>query len=124
MLFKKGGQIKRNLLFTYNNLVIEIVNKFTYLGIVFITGGSFDQKFESLSGQALKAIFKMKSYINQFTDLSVSHTLDIFDKLILPILNYGAEIWGFSNAEKLEKVHLQFCKQLLCVKTQTQNNFI
>lgn len=52
------------------------------------------------------------------------HMLDLFDKLILPILNYGGEVWGFSKAESIERVHLQFCKQLLGVKIQTQNDFI
>ena len=62
--------------------------------------------------------------MNEFTDLPVSHMLDLFDKLILPILNYGSEVWGFSKAETIERVHLQFCKHFLGVKIQTQNNFI
>ena len=31
-------------------------------------------------------IFKLKSYVNKFTNFSVSHALGLFDKLILPIL--------------------------------------
>jgi hypothetical protein len=50
--------------------------------------------------------------------------LELFDKLILPILTYGSEISGFSNADQLEKIHLKFCKQLLGVRPQTQNNFV
>ena len=60
--------------------------------------------------------------MNKFTDLAVSHMPDLFDKLILPILNYGSEVWGFSKAETIERVHLQFRKHLLGV--QTQINFI
>ena len=48
----------------------------------------------------------------------------LFDKLILPILTYGSEVSGFSKADKIERMHLQFCKHLLGVKIQTQNNFI
>ena len=51
---------------------------------------------ETLSGQALKAsIFKLKSYVNKFTDFSVLHMLGLFDKLILPILTYGSEVSVF-----------------------------
>ena len=50
--------------------------------------------------------------------------LNLFDKLILPILNYGSDVWDFSKAKTIERVHLQFCKHLLGVKIQTQNNFI
>ena len=75
MVFRKGGTLQRNLKFEYKGENIEIVKKFTYLGVVFTTGGSFMETHETLSGQALKAIFKLKSYVNKFTDFSVSHML-------------------------------------------------
>ena len=50
--------------------------------------------------------------------------LGLFDKLILPILTYGSEVSGFSKADNIERTRLQFCKRLLGVKIQTQNNFI
>jgi hypothetical protein len=124
MFFRKGGRIARNTRLFYNGLEIEIVNKFTYLGIVFTSGGSFEQTFEALSGQALKSMFKMKLYLQKFTNLEVKHRLDLFDKLIKPILNYGCEVWGINDATKLENIHTNFCKNILGVKTQTQNNFI
>ena len=39
----------------YNGETIEIVSKFTYLGIVFSTGGSFVDAFETIAGQGRKA---------------------------------------------------------------------
>jgi hypothetical protein len=124
MVFKKGGRTRRGLRFTYNNVEIEIVSEFSYLGIIFSSGGSFSKTHDALAGQALKALFKLKSYLYKFTNVSVSHKLDLFDKLILPILLYGSEVSGFSNAEQLEKIHLKFCKQLLGVRQQTPNSFI
>ena len=58
MVFRKGGILPRNLSFTFQGNMIEIVNKFVYLGISFSTGGSFTETHKTLSGQALKAIFK------------------------------------------------------------------
>ena len=59
-----------------------------------------------------------------FTDLTPKHVLDFFDKLVRPILCYGAEVWGFSKINLQERVHLQFCKKLLGVKRTTQNDFV
>ena len=39
-------------------------------------------------------------------------------------MNYSAEVWGFCKADKIETVHLQFCKRLLGVKQSSQNDFI
>ena len=79
---------------------------------------------ETLFGQALRAIFKLKSYINKFTDFSVSHMLGLFDQLNLPILTNCSEVPGFSKADNIKRTHLQFCKHVLGVKIQTQNNFV
>ena len=100
------------------------MKKFTYLGIVFSSGGSFSETFKTLSGQSLKAIYKLQSYLYKFTDISVVHKLELFDKLILPILNYGSEVWGYNKADCVEKVHLSFCKNILGVRKTTQNSFI
>ena len=43
----------------YNGEIIEIVNVFSYLGIVFTAGGSFNQTQITLAGQSRKAIFKL-----------------------------------------------------------------
>ncbi len=50
--------------------------------------------------------------------------LELFDKLVLPILNYSGEVWGFAKSNQIERVHLKFCKRLLGVKISTQNDFI
>jgi hypothetical protein len=72
----------------------------------------------------LKAIYKLKSYLVKFTKIDVKHSLELFDKLVVPILNYGCEIWGFKETNFIERIHLQYCKQLLGVRAQTQNNFV
>ena len=37
------------------------------------------------------------------------------------MLTYGSEIWGYENIDILEKVHVNFCKLLLNLKTSTPN---
>ena len=56
--------------------------------------------------------------------ISTSHYLSLFDKLIYSVLNYGCEVWGLQDSIKIERVHLKFCKEILGVRTQTQNNFV
>ena len=63
MILRKGGRLN----FYYNNIWIEIVNKFSYLGIVFTIGGSLSEAQNILSGKALKAIFKLNKYLYKFT---------------------------------------------------------
>jgi len=46
---------------TLSRLLSEFYKHLYYNNITFTTGGSFNTTFEMLAGQALKAIFKLKS---------------------------------------------------------------
>ena len=124
MVFRKGGLLPRNRKYYYEGVQLEIVKKFRYLSVVFTPGGYFTETQNTLAAQAQKAIFKMNKYLYKFTYISQKHILEQFDKLIMPILNYGCEVWGFIPANSIERVHMQFCKRLLGVKKNTQNDFV
>lgn len=66
-----------------------------------------------LSGQALKAIFKMNKYLFKFTDIQPKYMLDLFDKLITPILNYSSEVLRFDKGLQVERAHCVFVKDYL-----------
>ena len=52
----------------------------------------------------------------------------LFDALVRPILNYCCEIWavlgGKSATDMLEKVHIEFSRQLLGVPTNTSSKML
>ena len=50
--------------------------------------------------------------------------MDLFDKLVLPMLTYTSQVWGFSRADNQGRLHLKLFKQLIGVRQPTQNNFI
>ena len=124
MIFKKGGSIPNGIAFYYNGEPIEIVNRFCYLGVVVTTGGSLSTAQSTLAGQAQKAIFTLNKYLYKFTYIPPKHKLELFDKLVSPILNYCCEICCFANDLSIETLHMRFCKKLLGVKKTTQNDFI
>ena len=86
MIFRKGEVLDKR--FLYKGEALELVTKFTYLGIVCTVGGSFNVTFVKLSDQALKAIFKHQRELINFPCITVKHKLNLFDKLVLQILNY------------------------------------
>ena len=75
-IFRKGSCLPQGLNFYYNNILIETVNNFSYLGVVFTVGGSFSEAQNTLSGKALKSIFKLNKYLYKFTNVSIKDELD------------------------------------------------
>ena len=47
--------------------------------------------------------------------------LNLFDKLIIPILLYGSEIWGCNTHKCIEYVHIKFLKYVLGLPTSAPN---
>jgi hypothetical protein len=47
--------------------------------------------------------------------------MDLFDKVVKPILLYDCEIWGFSCLSLIERLHLKFCKYILNLSSSTPN---
>ena len=42
---------------------------------------------------------------------------DLFDKVVLPVLIYGCETWGYENLQVVERIHLKFLKHILQFKS-------
>ena len=61
IVFRKGGLLPRNLKFYYDDTELEIVSSFSYLGIVFTSGGSFSTAQQTLAGQAQKCCVQVKT---------------------------------------------------------------
>ena len=41
----------------------------------------------------------------------------VFDTLVVPIMEYSCEIWGWMESNELEQLHRKFCKYVLNVQT-------
>ena len=119
MVFKKNNRSETFDIF-YDNFKLQIVNKFTYLGVTLSSNGVFYQAQKSLSKQALKALFALYSLFDTVS-LNIPEKIKLFDCMISPILQYGSEMWGFHKAPDIERVHTKFLKNVLRVRQQTTN---
>ncbi len=110
-------------IFRLNNEIIEIVDEFRYLGVIFSYHGSFTKCRKALSESATKALFFVLKKTQQYSlDIDVSFRL--FDAMVRSILTFACEIWGFENLKILEKVHLKFCKYVLRLNRSTPNYMV
>ena len=117
MVFKNGTHFQEAEVY-YDDHRLKTVSKFTYLGVTVSFNGKFFQTQKSLSEQALKAFFSLNSLFS-IVSLDISEKAKLFDAMVLPILNFSSEVWGFHPSPDIERVHLKFLKQNLKVKAQT-----
>jgi len=94
---------KKLPIFTYDNKIVEIVDEFKYLGVIFKSNGYFNRCKLHLKEQATKAMFALLSK-GRMHQLPTDVMLELFDKTVLPIMLYGCEVWGFGNNNILDNV--------------------
>ena len=120
MVFSRG-RIRVNIpVFTYAGGEIELVLHFTYLGVTFSYNGSFLKAIKERYDKGLKAMFSVLRVCRKLS-LTVELSLDIFDKVVKPVLLYGSEVWGYEDTKLLDRVQVKFCKYLLRIPNRTPN---
>ena len=121
IIFRNGGPIRHNEHVFYRGDPILCVTYYKYLGMMFSSRLCWTVALQTLASQADKAIFKIKNTIKTCGGIPITLALDLFDKIVLPILIYGAEIWGTKYAGPIEAVHIKYCKYILRVSSSTSN---
>jgi hypothetical protein len=89
LIFNKSGRRIKEPFYFINEL-IESVNKYKYLGVIFQSSGLFNYAKEELYNKSLKSSYKLSRCLAA----SIKTNLHLFDHTIKPIILYGSEIWG------------------------------
>ena len=112
-----------NPTFYFNGKILEVVKEFCYLGITFTTNGLNSKTVKSRVDCGQKAMFSVLRKCKE-NHLPVEVSLEMFEKMVIPAMLYGSEVWGFNNFETLERLQLKFIKYLLKLKRSTPTKMI
>ncbi|MCG8093283.1 MAG: reverse transcriptase family protein, partial [Candidatus Thiodiazotropha endolucinida] len=123
VLIFTSGRYAQNLHFFFKGEEIEIVKEYKYLGIYLSKSGSFLNCKKHIAEQANNALFSLLRKI-RVLNLPIEMQIDLFNKLIKPILLYGCEIWAFGNLDIIERVQLKFIKRILHLKKSTPSYMV
>ena len=124
IVFRKGGFLAEREVWTYGDTPIEVVNSYKYLGMHFTTKLSLNLAVSELASKAKLRTIQILRCLFKLGNVQRDIFFKIYDAQVLPMLMYGAEIWGFQEYEVLEKVHLFACKRFLHVGLQTPNKMV
>ena len=104
--------------FYINNVKLEVVKSFKYLGIYFFKNGNWHRTQKQLSQHAAFALHNLFSLFRQ-VELTFYQKCKLFDVMVGSVLNYSAEVWGYHEANDVEMLHTKFCRWILRVRKST-----
>jgi hypothetical protein len=124
MVFRKGGYLAAKERWFLGESLLEVVSLYKFLGLTFSTGNSFSTAMEDAAGRAKKSVYEILRALRKVNCNSPDVFFKLFDAQVVPILLYGAEIWGVKSYDKMERVHLFACKRFLHISDKTPNDVV
>ena len=109
--------------FKMNDETIEIVDSYIYLGIEFFKNGKFFKARKRACDQAQKAMFALLKKCRTH-NLPIDLQLQLFDTAVMPVLLYGAEVWGYEDNKIIETIQLKFLKYIMSLKKNTPSSIV
>ena len=116
IIFSRG--IKPLLPFKFGDNTVNVVKEYVYLGTTFTFNGNFKEAKIKQAAQARKAAFNLLRRTREF-NFSVEVFVELFERLVIPVLLYGSEIWGYGNTKILQQMCNKAMKQFLKLNVST-----
>ena len=112
MKIRGGGGLSRNDTLRYDNMNIEFVNSFSYLGVQLSSTDSSSQHLKNLYKKGVTAVNVLNSKIN-LPDVNFESARRLLNAVILPSCTYGMSIFNVSGNESCHvlKVRAYFYKR-------------
>ena len=124
IVIRNGGPLRSNEKWYFKKQAMETTSHYKYLGVMFSSKLTWNLAQDELTKQSCRSLINIRKLYNECGTLPPSMLFKLFDKLIVPILCYGSEVWGYEKSEKIEMVHTKFCKWVLGVSYRTSNTAV
>ena len=108
--------------FWFRREEIQVVDKIKYLGCIFQSNGRWNSHIKEMLNWGRAAMFTIfRNNVMGIKNLSFHKR--VFLLRIMPILHYGAEIWGLERATQIESVQLGYFKTFFGLHRTTYPSF-
>merc|ERR1739842_5179 len=91
---------------------------YVYLGTTFNYNGKFNKAKAKQTLQASKATYSLLTRIRKL-DLNFEVSIELFERLIIPILLYGSEIWGYEDEKQIQTMYNKALRKFLRLHKST-----
>ena len=100
------GKIRVYPTFKFGEENIQVVEDYTYLGTIMNFNARYSKAIHKQVTQSNRALFSSRSKQAKF-QLPLDILFNLFDTLIIPILLYGSEIWGYEKLAEIDTFYKQ-----------------
>ena len=123
ILFFSRGKLRRHHILNFGNFILDTVEEYNYLGLVFNYNAKFKIAKSHLYQKGCRAMFALLKRSRNLS-LPMVIMLKLFNVLVKPVVLYGAEGWGSEKCDILERFQLRFFKYVFSVNKFTSSMMV
>lgn len=121
MVFRNGGRLASREKWFFKGEEVEIVNEYNYLGMILTPKMVFSKHVLNRNGMAKGCInATWKSFLSK-NHISMKTKYYLFEAVCRSIQSYGAQVWGHTHFEEVDKLQRYFLKRILKLPNLTPN---
>jgi len=115
MHFRKASAKQSEFVFTIGENMLETVDSYKYLGVIFHYKKDFNENAENLAKGAGRALGKIISKIHMLKDLGMKSYEKLYESCVVPILDYCSGVWGYRKYQSCDNVQNRAIRYFLGV---------
>jgi len=124
MIARKGGGKRPKYVWKWNNIEIEIVKNYKYLGYYFNERNTSTTHIRYITKKAKAAMSQIWGIGKRKFRNDWKMRIMLFDAICTPMMLYGAEVWGFKTREEIERIQRQYIKWTLQLNKTTPSYIV
>ena len=113
IIFKKGRCQKKKGIWKWGEEELEEVKDFKYLGYRFQKNGGTEMHWRETAKKAMIVMKQTWGIGERRFKNNFERRMKIYRSMVKSVMMYAAEIWGWSESERLEKLHTKYIKWVL-----------
>jgi hypothetical protein len=113
--YRKKGVKRSSVEFKLAGSNFDYVQDYKYLGVILDEHLEFKSHEETLAGSGSRALGAVIAKLKKLGNMGYDTYTKCYESSVCPVLDYGAEVWGYVKAQKVENVHTKAMKVFLGV---------
>jgi hypothetical protein len=107
--------------FKVNDVLIKKVDKYKYLGLIFDYKMDYNVTAKAVAQSANRALGLLIAKSKCFGGLAYNCFVKLYESMVMPVITYGAAVWGNQQFSCIDAVHNRMCRYFLGVSKFTPN---
>jgi len=120
--FRSPSTKRTDVIFTCGDVVLDIVGCYTYLGLLLEDHLDLNVTAKAVSQSASRALGLVIAKCKSMGGMPYNAFTKLYTSIVLPVITYGASIWGTRAYSVISKIHHRACRYYLGVGKYTPND--